>query len=386
MPTVYLHIGAPKTATSTLQRVLARNHRQLLKSGILYPKDCRSGDAHHTLACDLIETHQEIRMPDLWYGSLPRQQSWELLLREIQAHRNGLKSVILSTELLFGQNYRLELMLKEIKSRLEGFDIKVVAYLRRQDQLYSSFYNQDVKGTRQWATSAYEFYETHQLLRLDYYIVVQAWSRAFGKNNVLLRPFEKEQWPEGSIIADFCATTKIPQLKGRYRDQNESIGSTQLYMKRCLNRVGFPKGKNDEVIALVQEMIPEKPAKGLLYVNKSLYRKYRAYWEAINNRLSREYLDARPLFEHPIPDPEDVELHEVNLEDMAVFTGNCLNVLGKSSYAAYRPLFAKAVLLAAIELHFWEKLPEYARHTLQEWLATSKQSFAEQTDQDSREE
>ena len=47
MTTIYLHIGAPKTATSTLQAVFAAKSRQLRKQGVLYPSGCRHGDAHH---------------------------------------------------------------------------------------------------------------------------------------------------------------------------------------------------------------------------------------------------------------------------------------------------------------------------------------------------
>lgn len=369
MPTVYLHIGAPKTATSTLQRVLSKNYQQLRKSGILYPLSCRSGDAHHALACDLIETHREFAMPDLWYGDIPRQASWRLLQEELELNREGLKTVILSTELLFGQGQRLHQMLEEIKSYLSDFEIKVVAYLRRQDELFSSFYNQDVKGLRQWSGTAYEFYETHQLLRNDYTEVISLWTAAFGSGNILLRPFEKAQWIDGSVIADFCTTTGIPRLKGSFRDQNESIGGTQLYLKRCLNAAGFPKRQNEEVLELLKDMFPEEPAKGLLYINKPLYRKYRSRWLKVNARLSTQYLDSKPLFTQPIPEADEVKLHTVSVEHMPVLIGNCLKILGKRGNSAYRPLFAKAIIMAAIEQRFWEKLPRPARQTLQAWLA-----------------
>lgn len=369
MPTVFLHIGAPKTATSTIQSILSRNYQQLRENGILYPRACLSGDAHHALACDLIETHQGFAMPDLWYGEIPRQASWQLLRKEIEENREGLEKVILSTELLFGQDHRLQDMLAEIKTHLQGFDIKVVVYLRRQDQLYSSLYNQDVKGARQWPGSAYELYETHQLLRNDYVTLLESWANAFGRENILLRSFEKQQWVDGSVFADFCTAIEIPLFRGTFNDQNESIGATQLYVKRCLNSVGFPKEQNEKILALVKEMFPEKPAKGLLYVNKSLYRKYRSCWLQMNDILSQKYLDSRPLFEQPIPEPEGLEVHAVSLEDIAVFAGNCLRILGKASNAQYRPLFAKAILLFAIELQYWEKMPMPARQTLQEWLA-----------------
>ena len=138
MAIVYLHIGAPKTATSTLQSMLAGNFEQLLKQGVLYPKLLRHGDAHHTLVADLIQAYQGHTMADLWYGDRTRGEAWQNLQREIEQHP-GIEKIILSSELFFGQTQRLEDMLADIRSRLSEHELKVVVYLRRQDKLYSSF-------------------------------------------------------------------------------------------------------------------------------------------------------------------------------------------------------------------------------------------------------
>ncbi len=53
----YLHIGAPKTGTTYLQQVLARNRAQLSADGVLYPKV--AGDAHHTSLWDLRREWQQ---------------------------------------------------------------------------------------------------------------------------------------------------------------------------------------------------------------------------------------------------------------------------------------------------------------------------------------
>ena len=107
MATVYLHIGAPKTATSTLQRSLSENHKKLLNSGVLYPRELRHGDAHHLLVCDLVDKYQRNPMPDVWYGSRPRGQAWPALLAEMARPEHGIDKVILSTELFFGQSGKI---------------------------------------------------------------------------------------------------------------------------------------------------------------------------------------------------------------------------------------------------------------------------------------
>jgi hypothetical protein len=209
MATVYLHIGAPKTATSTLQLILAKNARRLAKSGVLYPSDCRHGDAHHTLVCDLMAETMQESMSDHWYGSVPRGEAWSLFSQELAAQSKPIESVIVSSELFFAQGKNLTPAFDTILRRLQGHQVRIVVYLRRQDQLFSSFYNQDIKGMRRWPHSAYQFYQTHRLFEYGYYSMLQWWAAVFGAENLIVRPYDSSQWPDGSIVKDFCQTTGI---------------------------------------------------------------------------------------------------------------------------------------------------------------------------------
>ena len=119
--------------------MLARNCEQLLEQGVLYPRLLRHGDAHHTLVCDLIQAYKGHTMADLWYGEQARGEAWSKLQREMDQHHSQIDKIILSSELFFGQTQRLEDMLADIRNRFAGHELKVVVYLRRQDELYSSF-------------------------------------------------------------------------------------------------------------------------------------------------------------------------------------------------------------------------------------------------------
>jgi hypothetical protein len=368
MAIIYLHIGAPKTATSTLQNVLARNYDRLLKRGVLYPRNLRSADAHHELACDLIEKFQGKPMPDAWYGSQPRGQAWGSLRDELERHKSKIESVVISSELFFGQTNNLEAILEEISEQLRGHEVKIVVYLRRQDQLYSSFYNQDVKGMRQWPESAYEFYETHQMLECDYGSLLGMWSQAFGKKHIIIRPFEPEQWINGDIVQDFCGSIGIEPLSSKVKDQNESLGITQLYVKRCLNRIGYEKNLNDGVLRVLAKICPEEPAKGCLYVHRGLYRKYRKEWLEINEALSADYLQDRPLFNGSIPKPGELDLYKINHLKLAGYIKNMVNIFRKGKYPEYRALFAKATLLVLAEKDMWYVLDTESRVELLKWV------------------
>jgi hypothetical protein len=368
MATVYLHIGAPKTATSTLQGTLAANYKPLLAGGVLYPRLLRHGDAHHTLVCDLIQAYQGHTMADLWYGERTRGEAWGELQREIEQHEQRIDKIILSSELFFGQTQRLEDMLADIRNRLSGHELKVVVYLRRQDELYSSFYNQDVKGARQWAHNAYQFYQTHQIFQHDYDALLDIWSRAVGRENMVIRPYEAAQWVGGDIIEDFCAATGIAPLQPANASANESLGPTQLYIKLCLNRVGFDKGENDAVLRLLLQVCPEEPVPGCIYVHRGLYRDFRSAWIQVNKRLSEKYLGGAPLFTRPIPPPDRMTLYQPELSLVLESLRALFAHFDSARRRPHRSLFARAMLLILAEKDLWDEFGERHCQSLLQWL------------------
>ena len=368
MAIVYLHIGSPKTATSTLQHVLASNYERLLKDGVLYPRDMRNGDAHHLLACDLIEKYQGKPMPDIWYGSQPRAQAWKSLLAEIELHKNNIHSVVISSEIFFPQINNIDSILEDVCDYLHGHEVRVITYLRRQDQLYSSFYNQDVKGIRQWFHSAYQFYETHQIFLQDYCTVLNSWGNVFGKGQIIIRPFEAEQWVGGDIVLDFCDLVGVKPPGSNYRQNEDSLGETQLYLKQCLNKVGFDKSQNDEVLKIIFKLCPEQSATDCLYVHAGLYRKYRDNWLHANRSLEAEYLGGRSLFSQCIPEAKDLRPYKIDKSKVAVYAQNMLRFFEKGKYPQYRILFAKATLMMLAEQDLWHALQPEERTVLLGWV------------------
>ena len=360
-------MGAPKTATSTLQSMLAGNYQQLLQQGVLYPRLLRHGDAHHTLVADLIQAYQGHTMADLWYGDRTRGEAWQDLQREIEEHP-GIEKIILSSELFFGQTQRLADMLADISNRLSEHTLKVVVYLRRQDQLYSSFYNQDIKGARQWAHDAYRFFQTHQIFQHDYSELLAVWSAGVGRENVVIRPYESAQWVGGNIIEDFCAVTGIEPLGSVRTTPNESLGPTQLYVKRCLNRVGYDKGANESVLALLRQVCPEASGKQCIYVHRGLYRQYRKDWIQVNKRVADEYLEGVPLFSKPIPPPEKVSLYQPELAKIELSLLALFDHFSSQGEHEHRSLFARAMLLILAEQDLWDVFESRRCSTLIQWI------------------
>lgn len=367
MATVYLHIGAPKTATSTLQLILAKNASRLQKSGVLYPSSFRHGDAHHTLVCDLMQETMQEPMPDHWYGSVPRGEAWSLLAQELAAQGGDVQSVIISSELFFGQAKELTPAFEHIVQRLQGHDIRIVVYLRRQDQLYSSFYNQDVKGARRWSQSAYQFYQTHRIFEHGYSSMLQWWADVFGAENIIVRPFESSQWPDGNIVKDFCQATGIKALSGKNVEHNDSLGHMQLYIKRCLNRVGYDPALNEEVITTMRATFPQDTMTPCRYVNAKLYGRYREQWLQDNERISEVFLDGRALFTQPIPDAGELPNYRVDRLNAGLWVFCLHKIFSQGRYPEFRQLFSKAALLLLAELNIWNAVDKESRSTLMDW-------------------
>lgn len=368
MATVYLHIGAPKTAAPALQGVLADNHEQLLARGVLYPGLLRQGNAHHILASELIRAYQGQPMSNLWQAERTRDEAWQTLQREIKQHQSRIDKIILSSELFFGQTQRLEEMLADIRSRLAGHELKAVVYLRRQDELYNVFFSQDVAGARQWAHNAYQFYQTHQIFQHDYDELLAIWSRGIGRNNMLVRSCETAQLAGGNLVEDFCRVTGIEPLRASCASPSATLGPTQLYIKLCLNRVGFDKSENQNLLDLLQQVWPEPPVEGCIYVHRELYRGFRQRWIQVNQRLEEAYLGGAPLFTSPIPAPEKVALYQPELPGIL----DCLRALfehfDQERQHPLRSLFGRAMLLILAEKDLWEAFGRPRRDHVMQWL------------------
>jgi hypothetical protein len=367
MTTVYIHIGAPKTATSTLQAILARKSDKLLRGNVLYPSRCRHGDAHHVLVCDLIEKHQGSRMPDFWYGEFPRGQAWATLREEIDQQGDAAESVVISSELFFGQSRNLRPMLADISEQLAGYTVKIVCYLRRQDQLYSSFYNQDVKGARQWAQGPYQFYETHQIFQYNYFDLLNIWGETFGQDNIMIRPYEPQQWHSNDIVSDFCHLAGLPILKSGSLEKNESLGPNQLYAKQCLNKVGYDKGINDDVLRLLTTLLPEEVVKSTMYVHAGLYRRYKTAWQATNHKLSKTYLEGSEVFQQGIPEPGKLVPFKVDDALLADYLQELVRRLTSGKSPELQRLFSRAALLMLAERNLWSTLSAEQRGQLCAW-------------------
>ncbi|WP_114008024.1 hypothetical protein [Cohaesibacter intestini] len=231
MRTVFLHVGTGKTGTSFVQETLAGNKVKLDKHGILYPITGRGANAaaHHQLLPALSNTPKWWMMPSEDDASV-----FARLLSEIDESKAEI--VYISQE---GLVWIERNMIERLKAVFKDFNVKIVIDFRRQDDYVDSALNQVVK------TAGFT-YSYDKLWNYDaswfvpnYHLQATKWASVFGNDNVIIRPYERQQFINGNIVDDFFSRTigtmiELDPVSSNVAD-NAKLSQVSLEFKRLLN-------------------------------------------------------------------------------------------------------------------------------------------------------
>jgi hypothetical protein len=199
--TIYLHIGAEKTATTSLQRFFKINARRLLEAGIWYPTDPALpycvGDAHFSLAASLLPACPEF-IPVSAYAD--RHQLYGALAEGIEGSPAG--RVLLSDE-HFSSRCSTAEATHSLRELLADFRLRAVIYLRPQEEQVVSLFSMALRAGR--APAFPEFLRSRLTERslLHYDKMLAPWWDALGPENVIVRVFQTSRLRLGSVYRDF---------------------------------------------------------------------------------------------------------------------------------------------------------------------------------------
>jgi hypothetical protein len=278
---IYLHIGSHKTGTSSIQGFLKRHTEALHRNeGLLYysPKPWPLATVPGT-------TDFSVRLAGL--NALGKIDAEKLVI----SHENF--SWLTSAE---------DIRSLQIKLRKFCKRPRVLVYLRRQDMLAIS---QKQEGTKSPDNSVAYGHEIAALpskltesarLYLDFETKINKWADAFGKDNVVIRLFEKGGLHEDDSISDFLKCLGVdPQAKyARPPRINESISlSKQIFLHQTRE---FFAEKSPEKMHLVRAVrnlkLPE--TEKLLPSRDEALAFYEPFRES-NRRLNQKYrISANP--------------------------------------------------------------------------------------------
>jgi hypothetical protein len=311
-----VHVGMGKTGTSSIQHFLRANEEVLADHGVLYPRS--PGGRRH------IRLGLFITPDDEFTGSrVARRQSqdpaWRdqilaspaafrdafetALVDEIHAAR--LPRVLLSDEAVFGSSEGAMRLLGEF-ARRHGAALRLVCYLRRQDDHVISRYQQAVKWgeVRRIAerTAELELAPTY-----DYAARLDAWSRLARPADLVVRRFERARFHGGSLTQDFLDAAGVDVAPAALVEEaptlNESLDAESVEFLRILNlhrvrRQGAEVGMiNNRKLVRRLASVPLGPT---LTLPAPELDRFMARWEEGNRRVARRWFgDDGDLFAAP---------------------------------------------------------------------------------------
>lgn len=240
-----LHIGTPKTASTFLQNSFRQNPEWLAKNGVIYPEMLTEFSNHITL---MYISAKYVSSFAKEYG-LKNLEDVDTLRGNLDAH---LKQIIVDapadihTMVLSSENLTANLKIEGIAA-LHTFlkphfeEIKIVCYLRRQDDSLLSMYSELMRvGTT--AMTFPEFIDTAlnndpNPPYLHYKRLILNWHSVFGRKSVAMRLFSKDKMINGDVLNDFCSIVfnkSIPDMSEftRAENVNESLSINSLEFLR----------------------------------------------------------------------------------------------------------------------------------------------------------
>ena len=245
-PIFYLHVGQGKTGTSVIQNFLDVNRVILLSEhSLLYPNlisnELGEGRSHN---------HQK------WFQSLSDEKN--IFIKELgRVHKyiqqNSVSRILLSFEGWdLNTNFQQRIHKALIKNNFD--QIRVIYYFRRVDHLVQSSW-------KQWGIHIYdnikEYYQLPKFTEknkkvFDY---LSKWADLIGPQNVLLRPYERQQLNEG-LIPNFLSIFNI------------SYESTQWNPTEDHYWVKNPGFNRDilELVKLCRHLYPDENKKRLFHL------------------------------------------------------------------------------------------------------------------------
>jgi len=245
---IILHIGPPKTGSTTLQSFLNSAQQELSNDGILYPSKGRSeaGVAYHI---ELLERDARSRRiaskhgPDFAHHllawalagtvqNISADSCWAEVINEIESVHPEM--VIISSESFARLS---EEQLQKLKAMLKDYAVKVLIYFRNPFNWLLSRYNQIVKKGR-YHRSFRAFMQEQSFHYISYEHLMKRCVSIFGQKNVELRLFDKIKRHD-TLVNDLIHMLDLDATKyGKYitsEKQNVSLASDIMNMLRYLN-------------------------------------------------------------------------------------------------------------------------------------------------------
>jgi len=300
-----LHIGTEKTGTTALQYALRAQREALSALGVFYANALGELNSRHLAAAFSAFADSDAFLITHGLTDPAKFARWrERTLSEIR-DEISLASERHDTYVLSSEHFSSRVLIDNDVIELAQFlssqfsEIRVVCYLRRQDEMAVSRINEQLRA----GFPKMDFPSIRgdgPLPRLyDYFGLFKRWSFAFGSASVQFRIFDRAELVGGDIVSDFSQTQLgVPIEIGFEASPNASLSATAQLALKMFNEVMGPESRTHvarQRRALVKYL--EKVATGPGYKPaRARAMDFYGHFRQGNNGLSTVYFNREHLF------------------------------------------------------------------------------------------
>ena len=212
--------------------------------------------------------------------------------------------------------------------------MRVVFYVRRQDDFL-------ISSWQQWHLKVFPSLESYLADRVgrvgNWHSMILPWAEAIGDENIVVRPFVREQLKDRDIVSDFCDTINMDKagLVPLARSANPSFDEALARLAHRVRDVFDGPHDNRFYEVMVRLLGPDALKKGSassllpLETRRRILSRYDEENEALKERFMPD-LGPGPLFHPPTEaNVQDLSEAQKTSDDIAMLT-RCVYALAET--------------------------------------------------------
>ncbi|EPF0409879.1 hypothetical protein ACI2E4_08835 [Campylobacter coli] len=281
--TAYIHIGTPKTGTTSIQKFITLNLDLFLQQGMVYPKTFCVNNQHAKIAYIIKNMKSDF---NFWLNQ-------EVVFLRNEISENKKYTFLFSSEMIslyINESYTL-IRLKELFNWLGFKNIKCILYLRSNDEYMISHSSQNIKcGLGVYYKRKAEFCTSMGMHM--YKTICKNYINVFGKENIIVRLFDKNEFYQGDLLKDFIHSIGL-EWDNKFRipeRENETLDLIGFELQGRLNKLGCGwNNKINSTMEFSEKYFTSKDPHLKFQPAKEVTQSYMDYFEESNEWVRQEF-------------------------------------------------------------------------------------------------
>ncbi|MFG5129973.1 hypothetical protein [Campylobacter lari] len=288
--TCYLHIGTPKTGTTSIQEFLEINRIKLLQQKIYYPSFFSNKESWKFPKVCKIENTNSYYAANVSKNIDEHAEILNLFRQEISKN-NCCSNILLSSECFyeFLKNTQDLRFLKQTLMQVGFTDFYIILYIREPIDLLISFYNTELLLNRRDRCELFENHNTFVYYGkhiANYKKNINNWMQIFGREKLIVRLFNKDEFYQGDLLKDFIHSIGLDwdNTFVMPKQLNKTINLLGIELTKCLNlKLGnVLRDKIQQHFSFKDAMLNFQPPKEII-------QSYIDYFEESNEWVRKEF-------------------------------------------------------------------------------------------------